>query len=1129
MCKLRDRTGAITVWPLVAGLCLNLASGVWGGDLEAGFSNPPPEARIRAYWWWLNGNVTREAITRDLEEMAAKGFGGALICDAGGADQRGNAQVPHGPTFFTAEWRGLYQHAVREADRLGLELSLNIQSGWNLGGPMIQPEQAPKKLVWSETRLRGPGPVRRLLDEPSHAREFYQDVHVVAYPTGVMDHNDIAAPRISASSAQDQHPAAGAVDGNPETYWVSRNTTPGNGPADHRPEWLQFDFHQPVTLHALDLQPRNGYGPRDGEIQVNDQGQWHTVKSFTLADGQSLEANFDPVESSRFRVLFSDAFDPRHPEAPRNVQVAEVRWSGPEYSVPAGRRPIHHWAEKALHKPLHFSAPETTLLMEELPAQRGEAVTASAQVIELTARMNVDGVLTWDVPAGEWEVLRFGCTLNDHSRVSTHSEGWAGYALDPFDARVFQSYWDTVVEPLIADAGPLAGKTLKYLHTDSWEVEVANWTPGLREQFRSRRGYDLVPFLPVMAGRIVDSRPVSNRFLNDFRRTMGDLAIDNHYRLFREGAQRHGMLIHPESGGPHAVPVDSLQCLGYNDLPMSEFWAWSWTHRIGDRNRFFVKQPASAAHTHGHNLVAAEGFTTIGPHWQERIWENLKPSFDKAIGEGLNRLVWHAFTCSPKEMGLPGQEYFAGTHFNPNSTWWEYSSPFLTYLNRVQFMMQRGLFVADALYYYGNHVPNFAQLKASDPAGVLPGYDYDVATEEVLLTRARAHDGRIVLPDGMSYRVLVLPEQERISLPVLRKVKELVHAGATVIGPKPTEAVSLEGYPACDDEVAQLADELWGDGVAPSGAGVGRNSTTPPLQRSVGRGRVISGLTARQVLLADGVPPDVEFLGLDTAQLDYLHRRDGETEIYFLANRSNVAARATCRFRVTGRAPELWNAVTGERMVAGAYQVANGRTALPLEFDPCGSWIVVFREEADRHPATALSNAPEFKVQQTLTGPWSVAFDPAWGGPGEVHFESLMDWTRRPEPGIRFYSGTAIYTKTFDLPPSAIRHPPSRMVLDLGQVRELAEVKVNGKACGIAWCPPFRVDISGAVQPGVNRLEVRVVNFWPNRVIGDAALPPDQRRTRTNIRQLKADTSLMESGLFGPVQVVEQKQPASGG
>ncbi|HSA02589.1 MAG TPA: glycosyl hydrolase, partial [Candidatus Paceibacterota bacterium] len=500
--------------------------------LERDFAYPPNSARLRAYWWWLNGNVTKEAITRDLEQMKIQGFGGALICDADGASQDGNDRVPHGPDFFSPPWRELYRHTLREAHRLGLEMSLNIQSGWNLGGPMVKPDDAAKKLVWSELRIDGPQSYGEKLPAPKSRDGYYRDLFVVAYPVR-------------------------------------------NRPSDAPP-----------------------------------------------------------------------------------------------------RPAIQNWEQKAMHRALHFSAPDTTPLLQDAPATPGEEDTSSAEVLDLTSRLDSTGTLNWSIPPGTWMILRIGCTIGDHSRVSTSSDGWKGYALDVLDAGAFSRYWDAVIDPLIADAGPLAGRTLRYLHTDSWEVEAINWTPTLREEFRRRCGYDFLPYLPVITGRIVHSRPVSNRFLNDFRKTLGDLAIDNHFRLFRDRAHRHGLEIHPESGGPHAVPIDAQRCLGFNDVPMSEFWAWSWRHRVGESNRFFVKQPASAAHTYGRRLVAAEGFTTIGPHWQETLWDNLKPSFDRAACEGLNLLVWHAFTCSPDEMGLPGQEYFAGTHFNPNSTWWSRSGPF---------------------------------------------------------------------------------------------------------------------------------------------------------------------------------------------------------------------------------------------------------------------------------------------------------------------------------------------------------------------------------------------------------------------------------------------------------------------
>jgi hypothetical protein len=926
-----------------------------GTPLQNGWDDPPTGARLHAYWWWLNGNVTRESITRDLEQMKAKGFGGAVIIDAGGADQWGNSQVPHGPTFFTPEWRELYKHAVREADRLGLVMSLNIQSGWNLGGPMVTPDDAAKKLIWSEARVSGPTNLDLALPAPKSRDNYRRDLFTVAY-------------RI-------------------------------------RP----------------------------------DQ---------------------------------------------------------------AAHQPLQNWRQKALDKTLEpFSAPNSAPLFQEISATPGEEDARAANVIDLTSNLDTNGVLHWAAPAGEWQVLRFGCTIGDHSYVSTGSEGWKGYAIDVFDAGAFQRYWDAVVEPLIADAGPLAGQALKYLHTDSWEVEAVNWTPTLRAEFLKRNGYDFLPWLPVLAGRIVNSREESDRFLFDYRKTLGDLAIDNHYRLFRDQAHQHGLEIHPESGGPHAVPIDAQRCLGWDDVPMSEFWAWSWEHRIGDENRFFVKQPAAAAHTYGHKLVFAEGFTTIGPNWQERIWDNLKPSFDQALCEGMNVLVWHAFVCSPDETGIPGQQYFAGTHLNPKVTWWSRSAPFFSYINRCQWMLQQGLFVADAVYYYGDHVPNFTQLKKSDPARVLPGYDYDVITEEALLERASVKDGRIVLPDGISYRVLVLPDREVISLPVLEKLKVLAAAGATIIGPRPVKGETLKNYPAADAAVARLAGELW-DGKP-------------------GSSRVITDKTAREVLLANGVLPDFDTETSGPAQLNYLHRRDGDTEIYFVASRTNVAASAVCVFRVSGKAPELWNAVTGEHKFADAYEVKDGRTFIPLDFDPCGSWFVVFRAPASVHPAAARSNRVPLNPLPELSGPWTVHFDPKWGGPASVQFDQLVSWTTRPEPGIKYYSGTATYERNFDLPkPAAGNQSP--IFLDLGDLRELAEVRVNGKSCGIVWAPPFRVKITDAAKSGANKLEIDVVNFWPNRIIGDASLPPEQRLTKTNIRKLTAKTALMESGLLGPVRILQQ-------
>ncbi|MCU0783145.1 MAG: discoidin domain-containing protein [Verrucomicrobia bacterium] len=1144
------RIGLFVAGMMLAGCAIAFESNAQesrAGKLESGWVNPPRDARVRAYWWWLNGNVTKEAITRDLEEMKAKGFGGALICDADGSSQDGNNRAPHGPTFFSLEWRELYKHCLREADRLGLEMSLNIQSGWNLGGPMVTPDDAPKKLVWTEARVAGLTNFSGTLAQPKGRDGYYRDLFVLAHHVRKPTPLTMEPVTVTASSSQAEHPAGLARDGNPDTFWVSAGSKPGEGPSAAKPEWLQINLPKWTEGMLLRVNGRPGYGPRKGELQVSNDGKTFRVeRPFEMNDDAS--STFAIRAAAPFiRIVITEAYDKGSPTAPRNVQIGELSFylkDRPLSLGPEERRRLLNWEQKALLKPLvPFSAPDSAPLFQELPARADEEDARVANIVDLTSKLAPDGTLRWEVPAGEWDIIRLGCTLNDHCRVSTCSEGWEGYALDPFDAGAFRRYWDAVVEPLIADAGPLAGKALKYLHTDSWEVEVANWTPTLREEFRKRRGYDLLPWLPVIAGKIVNSREESNRFLNDFRRTMGDLAIANHYQLFRDGAHKHGMLIHPESGGPHAVPIDAQQCLGFNDAPMSEFWAWSPRHRVGDANRFFVKQPASAAHTYGRKLVLAEGFTTIGPHWQETLWDNLKPSFDKALCEGLNLLVWHAFVCSPESEGIPGQQYFAGTHLNPLVTWWPQSGPFFDYLNRCQFMLQQGLAVADVAYYYGDHVPNFTQLKSSDPAKVLPGYDYDVVTSEVILTRMSVKHGRLLLPDGMSYRALVLPDREVISLPVLRKLKELVTAGATVIGPKPAREQSLKDFPACDAEVAKLAEELWGKFVVPAAAGPDAEppkGRTTSGERLLGKGRVLWGKTAREVLQFERVRPDFEFKGDPDKPLDYIHRRDGDTDIYFIANRTNLPAVATCTFRVAGKAPELWHPVTGERGFAAGYYESLGRTYLPLEFAPCGSWFVVFREPASAHPATYTSNlpltanSPRFTPVAELTGPWTVHFPRGMSADQRddrerlssatrpVVFDALTSWTTRPEPGIKFFSGTATYTKTFQFP-AGIRHPASGIWLDLGSVRELAEVRVNGQSCGIVWAPPFRVDISKAVRPGTNTLAVDVVNFWPNRLIGDVSLPLVQRRTKTNIRKLTSQTKLMESGLLGPVVLLGEQ------
>jgi hypothetical protein len=912
--------------------------------LESGFADPPLESRTRCFWWWLNGNVTKEAITRDLEEMKDKGMGGALIFDAGSSSYKTVTKPPAGPMFGTPAWRELFKHAVSQADRLGLELGLNIQSGWNLGGPNVSDLEAAKQLTWSETQVTGPATRKDLPAQPKSRNDFYQDIALLAY-----------------------------------------RTKPGAGEKK--------------------------------------------------------------------------------------------------------REPISDLERKSAFREIGGSAPDCRPLLFDVDPAAGEEDCATADIVNLNEYMD-NGRLNWTVPEGEWILLRFGYTLTG-SHASTASGDWQGLVVDYMSTSVLEAYWERNVEQLLKDIGPLAGTALKYLHTDSWECGGMNWTPDFETEFEQRRGYDPIPYLPVIAGKIIENRDASNRFLADFRKTIGDCVAENHYEVFANRAHERGLMVHPESGGPHAGPFDGLKCLGRSDIPKGEFWSPS-PHRPRPQNRFFVKQAASAAHTYGKRFVAAEGFTTIGPHWEDVLWSQAKPSFDREACAGLNLTFLHTFTCSPKEMGIPGQEYFAGTHFNPNVTWWSKAGAFIAYLNRCHFMLQQGDFVADVVYYSGDHVPNIAQRKHADPAKVLPGYDYDVINEEILL-RLDVEDGLLALPSGMRYNILALPDHKVLSLPALKRIQQLARDGATIVGVKPERTASLTGYPAADKEFDTLANLLW-DGD-------------------------VRAMNARDRLVEMGVPFDFE---ADKGGIDYIHRRTSSEDIYFVSNPSEEPVKVLCAFRVSAKQPELWNPVTGEIRNADAFSQEGSRTTVPLKFGPYASMFVVFRKAISPDATgAAQANFPKFTGRHRIRGDWQVSFAPRWGGPESITFDTLTSWIQRPEEGIKHYSGTAVYRKTFTLP-SEISDADG-IALDLGDVREIAQVTLNGTELGVLWTKPFRVDITAVVRPGENELEIEVVNNWPNRLIKDAGLPEAQRLTKTNVIKFKPDMPLYDSGLLGPVRVLARQ------
>lgn len=1073
--------------------------------LENEFRCPPRESGVRCWWWWLNGNVTREAITRDLNEMHSKGFSGAMIFDAGGADQRGNAQVPAGPTFASPEWVELYTHALKEAQRLDLKLGLSIQSGWNLGGPNVTPDFAAKQLTWSEVQVRGPIAYHQKLPLPSNRNDYYRDLCVLAYPEKNRPAQEL---RLKASSYQSDYLPEQVMDGDNATFWVSSGVEPGQGPTSDTPEWLEFSFDEPVTVCELEILGRKGYGPKNCRVQCLDSGDETAL--FQLKD-ELNKLSFSPVRGRDFRIFFEDAYDPKFPQIPRNVQVCRLVLfdeQGHPLGIKSSRKPIRDLRLKAGFQEIGMSAPDTRFLLDGNPSQKGEEDTCVADIQNISGKMGADGTLTWQVPEGNWTILRFGYTITD-SHVSTYSADWKGLVIDYLSKEAFDRYWDEVVAPLLDKAGPLVGTVLTQLETDSWECGGMNWSPGFADDFRRYCGYDPIPFLPVIAGKIVESRDSSNAFLADLRKTLAHCVSENHYKVFAERAAQYGLGIQPESAGPHAGPMDGIKNYSHSDIMMSEFWVPS-PHRPTPPQRFFVKQASSAAHIYGKQYVGAESFTSIGPHWNDVLWKSQKPSMDHEFCSGLNMVFFHTFTCSPKEMGLPGQEYFAGTHVNPQVTWWDYSDAFIDYINRVQSLTQQSKFVADVLYYYGDHVPNIFPLKESDPAGVLPGYDYDVTNEDVLL-QLKVIDGKIIVPGGIPYRLLVLPDHKVLSLAVLEKVDSLLKQGAAVLGPKPERLVSLVGGKAAQKRFHELADQLWGDDPGKVGS------------NQIGKGRLIWGQTVHQFLQANGVALDFEDMGTEgRPDYDYIHYTLDGADFYFVCNQTEQPQAVECAFRVNGKLPELWSPIDGQVRTAAAFTQSANRTTIPLQFDPYGSLFILFRKPiSPSQQGTAATNFPTYQVVQQIKGPWQVSFDPVWGGPKCVEFENLTDWTEHADPGIKYYSGSAVYSTTFTCSESAADVPYWLVLNDVRDVG-IAAVQLNGQTVGTTWTKPFRVEITDALRPGENELEITVVNSWYNRLIGDRGKPQDQRYTKTNI-SIRNNWNLQESGLLGPVQILKEK------
>jgi hypothetical protein len=1072
----------------------------------------------------MNGNITKEGIRLDLEWMHRVGIGGFQNFDASLSTPQ---VVEKRLVYMTPEWKEAFRYAVTLGDQLGMEEAIASSPGWSeTGGPWVPPSQGMKKYVWSETPVEGgrpytgtpahppvvTGPFQDFADGDAsaakHGRaapEFYGDAAVVAYrrPPG-----DVAIgslhPKVTASAGSlDAAMLDKGCPGTPQKLPI---------PAVGESAWVQYEFSEPRTMRSLAFAMNDtdqmtavasGIASPEKTLEAGDDGRiFHVVAR--IPDGGTPEhtVSFPPETARFFRVVFRRGPAPATPSWMTALDIAARRARlGPaptDYSIfrlalcPGAR--VNRFEEKAAFTPFPDLYPLATY------GFAGSDVIPRSDVVDLTAKLRADGTLDWTPPPGDWVVLRFGYSLLGTTNHPATAEA-TGLEVDKLNAAYVKNYMDGYLDSYRAAVGAdwMGRRGIRYVVTDSWEAGSQNWTDDMIAKFRARRGYDPVPWLPVLAGRVVGSAEASDRFLWDFRKTIADLISDEHYGQVQASLRERGMGHYGESHeGGRALVADGMEVKKLDDIPMSAMWVQhfgenreSYNYNADDR------ESASVAHIYGQNLAAAESMTASHAPW---AWSpaTLKPTADSELLNGINRFVIHESAHQPLVGRAPGLTLGPyGQWFNRNETWAEEAGPWVKYIARSSHLLQQGHFGADLVYFYGEDT-NLTSLFTSRAPPVPAGYGFDYINADGLIHELFVADGRIATRSGMSYRVLGLdPYSRHMSLPVLRALHRLVADGGVVSGMKPTDDPSLADDQA---EFHRLADELFGDGTG--------------LHR-VGKGSVYAGAGLAGVFDALQVKPDFDHTKpqKDTRLL-FVHRRLADGDLYFVVNRNDRDETLEATFRVSGREPELWHAETGAAEPT-SFRTSGGLTTIPLHLEPWGSVFVVFRKPTSEASRT-LPEARETPLA-ALDGPWEVAFQPGLGAPPSATLDRLSSWSDSADPGVRYFSGTGTYTKVVNAAPGWFGKG-GRLWIDLGDVKNLAEVSVNGKSLGIVWHAPYRVDATAELRPGANEVSIKVTNAWVNRLIGDQQ-PGAVKYTFADIEPYTADSPLLPSGLLGPVRI----------
>jgi hypothetical protein len=1059
--------------------------------LERGFAEPPDSVRIGCYWYWVNDNISKEAVVEDLKAMKRAGITRAFIGNMGKLSYPyGDWQHPCPPygniKFLSDEWWDVLHTALKTAAELDIEIGIFNSPGWSqAGGPWIEPSQAMRSLVASEVTVKGPVRFSERMAPPVKNSD---DVH---FYLDAVDGHLASKGRFADSMLalvndfQDVKTLAFRVRNTSRWHFDVKGGFPASRAGDSAV--FSLVLPQPAAVRSLTVVPGE-HLYADCELQIRHNGRYRTVGKFNIdrthrrpVQGYDARApiaiSFPEVEAQEYKLVF------------RNMQKNSVAEDVVLSSAPV----VERYAEKILSK-MSSNYSWSSYMWDASPVDTSLSVDRS-QVIDISSCLDAaTGVVTWDVPEGEWVIMRMGMTPTGVVNNPASPEA-TGLEVDKASRKHATAHFDAFTGQILKRIPAADRSTFKVVVMDSYETGGQNFTDDFLTAFQRRYGYDPAPFLPVYKGYPVGSPELSDRFLWDMRRLLADRLSSEFVGGLRDASHANGLITWLENYGHWGFPGEFLQYGSLSDEIAGEFWS--------DGNTPEKAAAVSCAHIYGKNKVWAESFTNSGNNYG-RHPALLKRFADRAFSEGVNASLLHVYIQQLADNSYPGLEIWANTEFNRKNTWFSHLDLFTLYLRRCNYMLQQGLDVADAAYYIGEDVPKMSGVM--QPALPL-GYHADFINSEVIIRDLTVKDGRLVLPHGTSYRVLVLPPQETMRPEVLRKIVMLAKEGAVIVGSPPKRSPSLENYPLADSEVETLAAEL--------------------------AAYIHAGASLEDVFAGLKLSPD--FFTDHAVPVLYNHRKLDDGDIYFVTNQSARNISFTSRFRVSGLKSELWNPVNGSVVRISDYETVDGVTAVNLTLDACESAFVVFRRHSDaevgqfsQKNSAETDNHPSLQgVAQTIpvTSPWTVLFnsDSIHRGPSEpVIFNELTDWSKNADPRIRYYSGTAVYKNAFTLSHQQIS-TSSHYFLEFGNVAVMAKVRINGQEAGGVWTPPYRLEITPFLRDGENGIEIEAVNSWVNRIIGDLRLPENERRVRSQANTWNPNSHLQESGLIGNVNIITYK------